>query len=36
MQQASRELPETMVSPETGELLRRGVRHFLVTYKTQV
>lgn len=26
-------LAETMVSPETGETLRRGVRPFLVTYK---
>lgn len=26
-------LPETMVSPETGETLRRGVRPFVVTYK---
>ncbi|MCK3780581.1 type II toxin-antitoxin system MqsA family antitoxin [Ensifer sesbaniae] len=30
---AKRDLPETMVSPETGETLRRGVRPFLVTYK---
>lgn len=35
MQQARGELPETMVSPETGELLRRGVRPFLVTYKNR-
>ncbi len=28
-----KELPETMVSPETGELLSRGVRPFVVTYK---
>ena len=27
------DLPETMVSPETGETLRRGLRPFLVTYK---
>lgn len=27
------ELPETMVSPETGETLRRGIRPFLVSYK---
>jgi len=26
-------LPDTMVSPETGEILRRGVRPFVVTYK---
>lgn len=26
-------LPETMTSPETGELLTRGVRPFAVTYK---
>lgn len=28
-----KDLPDTMVSPETGETLRRGVRPFLVTYK---
>ena len=28
-----RDLPDTMVSPETGETLRRGVRPFVVTYK---
>lgn len=28
-----RDMPETMVSPETGETLRRGVRPFVVTYK---
>jgi HTH-type transcriptional regulator / antitoxin MqsA len=28
-----KELPETMVSPETGEILRRSVRPFVVTYK---
>lgn len=28
-----RELPDTMESPETGEILRRGVRPFTVTYK---
>lgn len=28
-----KELPETMVSPETGETLRRGVRPFVVVYK---
>lgn len=27
------DLPETMVSPETGETLRRGVRPFIVAYK---
>jgi HTH-type transcriptional regulator / antitoxin MqsA len=26
-------LPDTMVSPETGEVLRRNVRPFIVTYK---
>jgi HTH-type transcriptional regulator/antitoxin MqsA len=26
-------LPETMISPETGETLRRGVRPFTVAYK---
>lgn len=25
--------PETMVSPETGQLLRRGVRPFVVSYR---
>lgn len=29
----SKDLPETMISPETGEALRRGVRPFVVTYK---
>ena len=28
-----RDLPDTMVSPETGETLRRGIRPFIVTYK---
>lgn len=28
-----RDLPETMVSPETGRTLRRGIRPFPVTYK---
>jgi HTH-type transcriptional regulator/antitoxin MqsA len=28
-----RELPDTMVSPETGEILRRDVRPFTVSYK---
>jgi HTH-type transcriptional regulator/antitoxin MqsA len=27
------DLPDTMVSPETGETLRRGVRPFIVAYK---
>ncbi len=26
-------LPDTMVCPETGETLRRGIRPFIVTYK---
>lgn len=30
---STRDLPDTMVSPETGETLRRGVRPFVVTYK---
>ncbi len=30
---AKRNLPETMTSPETGEVLHRGVRPFVVTYK---
>lgn len=33
MAKSSNGLPDTMVSPETGETLRRGVRPFLVTYK---
>jgi HTH-type transcriptional regulator/antitoxin MqsA len=32
---AERIFPETMVSPETGEQLVRGVRPFTVTYKGQ-
>jgi HTH-type transcriptional regulator/antitoxin MqsA len=28
-----KELPNTMVSPQTGETLRRGVRPFVVAYK---
>mgnify|MGYP001224291152 CR=1 FL=1 len=28
-----KDLPDTMVSPETGETLRRGVRPFVVSYK---
>ncbi len=27
------DLSKTMVSPETGEMLRRGLRPFIVTYK---
>jgi HTH-type transcriptional regulator/antitoxin MqsA len=30
---SKQELPDTMVSPETGETLRRGVRSFVLTYK---
>lgn len=30
---AKKDLPETMISPETGETLRRDVRPFTVTYK---
>ncbi|RVE88641.1 type II toxin-antitoxin system MqsA family antitoxin [Sinorhizobium meliloti] len=30
---STRDLLDTMVSPETGETLRRGVRPFVVTYK---
>jgi HTH-type transcriptional regulator / antitoxin MqsA len=30
---ALKELPETMVSPETGETLRRGVRPFVVAFR---
>ena len=30
---SKRDLPDRMVSPETGETLRRGVRPFTVTYK---
>ncbi len=30
---SNRVLPDTMVSPETGEMLRRGVRPFIVSYK---
>ncbi|QFI69425.1 transcriptional regulator, XRE family [Sinorhizobium alkalisoli] len=33
MAASKRDLPDTMVSPETGETLRRGVRPFVVTYK---
>lgn len=30
-----RDLPETMISPETGATLRRGIRPFPVTYKNE-
>lgn len=30
---AKRDLPDTMMSPETGEVLRRGTRPFVVAYK---
>ncbi|WP_346283783.1 hypothetical protein [Sinorhizobium terangae] len=30
---SKRDLPDTMVSPETGKTLRRGVRPFVITYK---
>lgn len=33
MASAEKILPDTMVSPETGEVLRRDVRPFIVTYK---
>jgi HTH-type transcriptional regulator / antitoxin MqsA len=32
---ANCKLPETMISPETGEVLRRGVRPFVVSYGSQ-
>lgn len=35
MASAVQALPDTMVSPETGEVLRRDVRPFIVTYKGQ-
>lgn len=35
MASAVQTLPDTMVSPETGEVLHRGVRPFVVTYKGQ-
>lgn len=35
MATAVQTLPDTMVSPETGEVLRRDVRPFIVTYKGQ-
>lgn len=33
IEKSNSELPDTMVSPETGELLRRGVRPFLLVYR---
>ncbi|KOF13420.1 XRE family transcriptional regulator [Ensifer adhaerens] len=33
MATAKKDLPDMMVSPETGETLHRGVRPFVVTYK---
>lgn len=33
MAPAEKSLPETMISPETGEILRRDVRPFIVSYK---
>jgi len=33
MAASKQELPDTMVSPETGETLRRGIRPYIVTYK---
>lgn len=33
MAQSKDPLPDTMISPESGETLRRGVRPFVVTYK---
>ncbi len=33
MAMAVKDLPDTMVSPQTGKQLRRGVRPFVVTYK---
>ena len=33
MAAAEKTLPETMISPETGKVLRRDVRPFVVTYK---
>ncbi len=35
MAATEREMPKTMVSPETGETLRRGLRPFVVTYKAK-
>jgi HTH-type transcriptional regulator/antitoxin MqsA len=33
MASSAKTLPDTMVSPETGKVLRRDVRPFIVTYK---
>jgi len=33
MVMSKKELPQTMISPQTGEILRRDVRPFTVTYK---
>jgi HTH-type transcriptional regulator / antitoxin MqsA len=33
VKKAQRQLPETMISPETGAILRRGVRAITYTYK---
>lgn len=33
MAETRKHLPDTMLSPETGETLRRGVRPFIVSYK---
>ncbi|MFZ0205609.1 MAG: hypothetical protein WAL59_05735 [Roseiarcus sp.] len=33
MAKEDKALPETMIAPETGALLSRGVRPFTVTYK---
>ncbi|SCB38929.1 type II toxin-antitoxin system MqsA family antitoxin [Rhizobium hainanense] len=33
MATTKKDLPDMMVSPETGEMLHRGVRPFVVTYK---
>jgi HTH-type transcriptional regulator / antitoxin MqsA len=35
MTQSLVELPPTLTSPETGALLKRGTRPFIVTYKTE-
>ena len=35
MATSKRKLPETMISPETGETLYRDVRPFVVTYKNR-
>ena len=33
MRSSGKSLPDSIVSPETGEILRRGVRPFVVAYK---